>query len=170
MLRLRLALAVVLFGFVPAATAAAPLHDARLRPQSPRIKTWLTHGLDRSATMRELADRIEQSDVVVYMEIERALAPGLSACVTWMASVPGIRYVRISVRPDLRMADAVAILAHELQHVVEVIEHPDVQSGDDLAKLYQRIGHRTGRTGRSWDTVAALRAGDLARTELVGGV
>ena len=170
MLRLHVALAVVLVGLASGPASAAPLNNARLRPQSPRITAWLAHGLERSATMRDLADRIEQSDVVVYMAIERGLGPGVSACVTWMASVPGMRYLRISVRPDLHLAEAVAMLAHELQHVVEVIEHPDVQSNDDLAALYQRIGHRTGYTWRAWDTVAALRAGDLARTELVGGV
>jgi hypothetical protein len=169
MVRLHLALVCVLIALAPAATAAAPFHGVRLRPQSPRIKAWLARGFDRSATMRELVDRIEQADVVVYLEIERTLGPGVAACVTWMASTPGVRYVRVSVRPDLRTADAVAMLAHELQHVVEVIEHPDVRSDDDLAALYQRIGHRTGRTGRAWDTVAALRAGDLARTEVVSG-
>ena len=73
------------------------------------------------------------------------------------------------MRPHLGRADAIAMLAHELQHVVEVIDNPGVQSRDDLLALYQRIGHSTGAAGLNWDTVAALRAGELARTEVASG-
>ena len=141
--RLTLALAfIALAGLVAPGRASASLTAPRLRPQSPRILNWLGYGLERSASMRVLVDRIEHSDVVVYLQLERTLSPGVAACVTWIASAPGVGYVRVSVRPDLRRADAVAMLAHELQHVVEVIDHPAVQSGDGLADLYRRIGAR----------------------------
>jgi hypothetical protein len=172
MLCLRLTLAAVLtvLAVLPApAATTVPLGTSRLRPQSPRVARWLARGLQRSPTMRALADQVERGDVVVYFEIAFTLDPGMAACVTWMASVPGARYVRVSVRPNLREADAIAMLAHELQHVVEVIDNPEVRSGQGLAALYARIGHRTGGGGLTWDTVAALRAGDLARTELVRG-
>ena len=172
MLRLRLTFAIALIAFaaLPAhATPAAPLSSARLRPQSPRVAAWLARGRQRSPTLRALADQVERGDVVVYLEIAFTLDPGMAACVTWMASAPGARYVRVSMRRNLREADAIATLAHELQHVVEVIDSPEVQSGADLAALYARIGHRTGRGGRTWDTVAALRIGDLTRTELARG-
>ena len=176
MLRLCLTFAIALTAFaaLPApatanATATAPLNTARLRPQSPRVAAWLARGRQRSPTLRALADQVERGDVVVYLEIAFTLDPGMAACVTWMASAPGARYVRVSMRPNLREADAIATLAHELQHVVEVIDSPEVQSGADLAALYARIGHRTGRGGRTWDTVAALRVGTLTRAELVRG-
>lgn len=170
MLRLRLALAVALVAFPTAGATGAPLGATRLRPQSARIGGWLSLGLERSPTMRALADRVARGDVVVYLEILHTLDPGTAACVTWMAAVPGARYVRVSMRPNLPMSEAIAMLAHELQHVVEVIDHPDVRSDASLAALYQRIGHRTGFASRSFDTVAALRAGNLARLEMVRGV
>ncbi len=175
MLRQRLVRAIVVTlltvcAALPAyAAPVAPASTARLRPQSPRVAAWLARGRQRSPTLRALAEQVERGDVVVYLEIAFRLDPGMAACVTWMASVPGARYVRVSVRPNLREADAIAMLAHELQHVVELIENPEVQSGGDLATLYQRIGHRTGGGARTWDTVAALRVGDLARAELVRG-
>ncbi len=153
----------------PAAAASAPPGHARLRPQSPRMAAWLTRGLQRSPTIRALAERVERGDVIVYFEIAPRLDPALAACVTWMAATPHARFVRVSMRPSLREADAVAMIAHELQHVVEVIDHPDVTSGDTLVALYERIGHRTGSTGLTWDTQAALRAGDSARIEVVRG-
>jgi len=115
---------------------------ARLRPQSPRVAAWLTRGRQRSATLDTLADQVERGDVVVSLEVAFRLDPRIAAQGTWMASVPGVRYVRVSLRPE-------------------------VQSGDDLVALHARIGHRTG-AGRTWDTVAALRVGDLTRTELRG--
>ncbi len=170
MLRLRLALAVALVALPTAGATGAPLGATRLRPQSTRIAGWLSLGLERSPTMRALVDHVARGDVVVYLEILHTLDPDMAACVTWMAAVPGARYVRVSMRPNLRAPEAIAMLAHELQHVVEVIEHPDVRSGASLAALYERIGHRTGVAMRTFDTVAALRAGDTARVEMVRGV
>jgi hypothetical protein len=85
-----------------------------------------------------------------------------------MGSTPQTRYVRASVRHDLSGRDALAMIAHELHHVVELIEHSEVQSEPGLTALYQRIGHQTGTTGDRWDTTAALRTGDRVRVELLG--
>lgn len=83
--------------------------------------------------MRALAEQAERGDVIVTLDVAFMLDPGMAACVTWMASVPGARYVRVSARPHLREADAIAMLAHERQHVVEVIDNPEVRPGADLA-------------------------------------
>ncbi len=152
-----------------AVVPSAAVNATRLRTSSPRLRRWLARGVERSPTLRALARQVERGDVIVYLEMAYDLDAGMAACVTWMASVPGARYVRVSLRPNLRETDATAMLAHELQHVVEVIEHPEVTSGDTLAALYARIGHRTGALGVAWDTLAALRAGDSARLELVRG-
>ncbi len=166
MLRLRVTLAVVLIAVVSTPLGAMPVTTARLRPQSSRIRAWLAHGREHSPTVRALADRVERSDVVVYLELDWTPEAGVLACVTWMSAAPGVRYLRVSMRADLRLSDGVAMLAHELQHVVEVADHLDVRSNDELTALYQRIGHRAGSSGRAWDTLAALRAGDLARRDL----
>ena len=122
MLRLRFMFAIALSAFaaLPAhatpSAPTAPAGTARLRTQSPRVANWLARGRQRSPTLRALADQVEQverGDVVVHLEIAFQLDPGMAACVTWMASMPGARY--------------------------------------------ERIGHRTGGGGRTWDTVAALR-------------
>jgi hypothetical protein len=158
--------AVVLAALTPPLDAGSPW--TRLRPQSPRVARWIADGMARSATFRDLVARIEASDVIVYLETQPALGQGLSACLTWMGGTPQARYLRASVRPDLSARDALAMIAHELQHVVELIDHPTVQSERGLTDLYQRIGHRTGTTGDRWDTTAALKAGDRVRTELLG--
>jgi hypothetical protein len=157
-----------LLASISVSPAAADPAMPRLRPQSPRVTRWLADGVARSETFRALVARIERGDVIVYLESQAALGRGLSACVTWMGSTPQVRYLRASVRPDLGARDTLAMIAHELQHVVELIDHPDVLSERGLADLYQRIGHPTGRTGDQWDTTAALQTGDRVRTEIFG--
>ncbi|MGD9904042.1 MAG: hypothetical protein AB7U83_11280 [Vicinamibacterales bacterium] len=159
------ALLAALGGWTP--LVAAPAY-ARLRPQSARIAAWIERGLAASDTFRDLVEQIERRDVIVFLDIDPRLNRGLSAGLTWMATTPSARLVRASFRPDLPAREAVAMLAHELQHVLEVAEHPEVQSAETLAGLYARIGNRSSPAGRSWDTLAALRAGDQVRRELLG--
>jgi hypothetical protein len=140
----------------------------RVRAESRRVAAWIERGRADSATFRALLDRLERGDVIVYLAIDPGMRGGLAACVTWMAATPSARFVRASLRPDLPAREAVAMIAHELQHVLEVVEHPDVRSDGALAALYARIGHSTTAVGNRWDTVAALRTGDRVRLELLG--
>lgn len=153
----------------PAPGAAAYATADRLRPQGDRVAHWLREARRRSPTVRRLVERIEQSDVIVYLDITRSLAPNVAACLTWMAATDSRRIVRASFRMNLGMNDAIAMVAHELQHVVEVIDHPEVRSTETLLDLYTRIGHATGTDGMRWDTADAVALGTLARLEAVNG-
>jgi hypothetical protein len=155
---------------VPLTSLALPRSSSpNIRPQSERIEKWFDIATRSSPTVRALVDRIERSRVIVYLEIRHDLRPNVAACLSWMAATEHGRIVRASLRPDLRMVDAVAMIAHELQHVVEVIDHPEVRSNQALLDLYTRIGHPTAQTGKQWDTLAAITAGTEARAEATGG-
>lgn len=159
---------------LPPPAGAAPRDAAygvsdRLRPQGDRVALWLREARRRSPTVQRLVDRIERSDVIVYLDINRGLAPNIAACLTWMAATDSRRIVRASFRMNLGMNDAIGMLAHELQHVVEVIEHPEVRSTETLLDLYTRIGHATGTNGLRWDTADAVALGTLARFEATSG-
>lgn len=163
-------LAAVALMFLAAAIvplAAAPPAN-QIRPQSARVTRWLARGVAQSPTLRALVERIERADVIVYVEERRTLGSGLAASITWMSATPHARYVRAAIRAGLSEKDSLAMLAHELQHVVEVIDDPSVTSEDALRALYQRIGHPTGWNGQQWDTVAALRTGQTVRLEVAG--
>jgi hypothetical protein len=118
--------------------------------------------------VRALVARIERSDVIVYLEIRHDLRAGVSGGVTWLATTESARLVRAALRPDLRMPDAVSIIAHELQHVVELVERPEVRTNGAMLELYRRIGHQTTQSGKHWDTDAAIAAGTVARLEAIG--
>jgi hypothetical protein len=158
-------LAILLGSGSSAAAARSP--TSHLRPQSPRIERWLDAAEQSSPTVRALVERIERSDVIVYMDIRHDLRTNVSAGLTWMAATESARLVRASLRPDLPLADAVSMIAHELQHVVELVEQPDVRSNAAMVEFYRRIGRQSAGSGKQWDTAAAVAAGTIARLELI---
>ena len=153
-----------------ALTAAAPAAHARLRPQDSRLTQLLRDGLSRSSTLKALADRIEASNVIVYVGINPLMKSHLSGMLTWMTRAGEFRYLRASLSPDLSPNQMIATIAHELQHAVEVIEDDTVSDENTLVALYRRIGQQHGSSSPSrWETVAAQQAGEQVRKEL-GGV
>ncbi len=75
------------------------------------------------------------------------------------------RFLRIQLNADYNNHTLVALLGHELQHVVEVADHAEVQSPDDLREFYRRTGVRTGPD--SFDSEEARHAGYLVRDEII---
>jgi hypothetical protein len=130
---MRLPLSAVLACLCTAALTAAPVPPVptvRLRPQGPRVSALLERALALSPTVQRIVDRLEAGDVIVYVELNDRLDPQVSACLTWMAATASRRIVRASIKPRLREREAIALLAHELQHALEVLEHPEVRSSD----------------------------------------
>lgn len=165
---MRLPLTAVITCLCTAALAAAPVppvSTARLRPQGSRIAELLDRAKARSPTVQRIVDRLEAGDVIVYLELNDRLDPQVAACLTWMAATESRRIVRASLKPRLRDREAFALLAHELQHAVEVLEHPEVRSSDGLADLYTRIGHRSTSNDRHFDTPEAIATGEIAANE-----
>lgn len=161
-------LVVTLMSASGSAGASAPPAWQAIRPQNAVAETLYTRALEHSATVRALAARIHESDVIVYFEVRRDLPSGMAARLMWMSATASYRIVRISIRQGLRPADAIGFVAHELQHAVEVIEHPDVRSSADLEQLYRRIGERGRPNEPHWDTDEAIAAERVARMEALG--
>jgi hypothetical protein len=166
---MRLPLSAVLTCLCTAVISAAPaplVPTARLRPQGAKATELLERAKARSPTVQRIVDRLEAGDVIVYVELNDRLDPRVAACLTWVAATDSRRIVRASIKPRLREREAIAFLAHELQHAVEVLEHPEVRSTDGLADLYTRIGHRSSPRDRHFDTAEAIATGELAANEL----
>jgi hypothetical protein len=158
--------AVALAATLSATPVPAQVPASKLRPQHARITTWLADGRARSPTMRALTARIDASNVLVYLDLQAGFRPGLSAALTFMGDTPYGRMVRVSIRPDLSRRETMAMIAHELQHVVELIDHPEVRSEAAFEALFRRIGHPSSFAERHFDTEAALDTGDRVRHEL----
>lgn len=167
---MRVLLAVALVGFVSISSvlAAERIGGPRLRPQDGRSTQVLREGAARSETFRALVNRIEASNVIVYVAVSPILKSNLSGQLTWMTRAGEFRYVRASIKTDLTFDQMIASVAHELQHAVEVIEDESVTDEPSLVALYKRIGHQSRSAGPTgWETVAAQRTATQVRRELV---
>jgi hypothetical protein len=167
---MRLLLSVALLSALvisPTAAAAGPDGGPRIRPQDSRTRLMLQEGAARSATFKALVDRIEASNVFVYIAINPLLKSTLSGSLTWMTEAGGYRYLRASISPDLLFDQMIATMAHELQHAVEVIGDETVKDEKTLVELYRRIGQRSQHATAGWETTAAQETGWQVRRELV---
>ena len=133
--------------------ASERIGGPRLRPQDPRIIQVLQEGMARSATFRALVDRIEASNVIVYVAVSPMLKSSLSGALTWMTRAGDFRYVRASISTEQTFDQMIATVAHELQHAVEVIEDESVDRRDEPRRALQadrpaQTGRRAARHGR----------------------
>jgi len=121
----------------------------------------------RSATVRELIERLEASDVIVYVEI--TASPHIPLARTKLVvATAGARFLRIGLRSTLSPFDVLPLIAHELQHAVEIADRPDVRDDNAMRRLFTAIGHRSGHDG--FETDEARRIELQARKELGSGI
>lgn len=111
----------------------------RIRTTSPRIIEALQAGLNQSGTLRDLVDRVEESDLIIHIT---TLTPGSGGGqMNFAASTPENRYVRIAVKESLPWPQLIAILGHELQHAVEIADAPQVVDAASMRTHYESIGY-----------------------------
>lgn len=165
---MRQLLAVAICSLLSTAAFAENWREARIRPQDPRLATLLREGADKSATFRALVNRIEASNLFVYVALSTNMKSNLAGKLTWMTRAGDFRYVRATISTEQTVAAMVATLAHELQHAVEVLEDESVQDQRTLQELYKRIG-RPSYSGLSaaWETEAAHETGLKVRREFI---
>jgi hypothetical protein len=153
---------------VPAACvpdATPSVIGARVRGVTPKITEMIQNGIRRSRSFRDLINELERSDVIVYLEVTKNLPAGLDGRLMFMTAAGPVRYLHAQLTSRLDFDELIAVAGHELQHALEVANHPEVTDALSLAMLYERIGIRTPIVGR-YDTTAARVMGQRVRAEL----
>jgi hypothetical protein len=148
----------------PPAAPASPL-GRHVRGLTPAMNDLIDQGVRRSRTFKGLVKALEESDVIVYLEISKSLPAGLDGRLVFLTSAGGVRYLHVQITSALGLDDLIAVAGHELQHAVEVAEHRNVRDSAGLAVLYERIGI-PGNVRQRYDTVAARVTGRRVRAEL----
>lgn len=142
----------------------------RLRTADRRVRALIAQGIAGSPTFRALTSRLEQSDVVVYVECGRRdrREPGGGRLI-FVSSAGGFRYVVVRLGWLSSPAQQIAMLAHELQHAVEIADTPAIVDPQSMADAYRRMAgaREVARAGRTaFDTRAANTAGEQVLREL----
>src|SRR5438445_3650089 len=116
---------LLLFTAAPHAQERRP-QDPHIRSHDPELVDAIASGARTSDTLRDLIAHIQASDVVAYLVQQRSRSAGVAAHLSFISAAGGRRYVYIVVDPRYAGCQLIALLGHELQHVVEIADEPSV--------------------------------------------
>jgi hypothetical protein len=140
--------------------------DEHVRSPQPQVVSAIRDGQIRSVTFAGLMAALNDSDVVAYVEGLWKMPPGLEGYLNHeVFAAGGRRYLRIMVDIQLGHDRLIKIIAHELQHALEVAQAADVRSDEDVRKLFERLDSGRCRR-RCTETDAALDVQQSVWTEL----
>ncbi|HEY2151045.1 MAG TPA: hypothetical protein VGH34_09565 [Vicinamibacterales bacterium] len=152
-----------------AADPPVPLSGSRVRSTDAAIRLAIDEAAARSATFRNLLAAIDHASGIVYVEPGYCSFGQLKGCVLpYIAPTQGQRYLRIVIAPDPRIShdQRLALIAHELQHGVEILDHPEVIDTRTMELMFRRQGHPIGKGLAGYETTAALSTGSRVLDEL----
>jgi len=135
----------------------------RVRAATALVRSLLDDVTAASATVRGLMSRLDQTDAIVY--IEQTMSPGIPLARTKLVNANrDARFLRIGINAALPWPDVMPLIAHELQHAVEIAERRDVRDDAAVRRLYARIGRKVGQD--SFETDAARDVELRVRAEI----
>jgi hypothetical protein len=156
--------------------SASPVDDPRLftRVRSTERYTiaLIREGYDRSGTFRHLVDTLQRSDVIVVIQPLPCAGGRIRSCLVSVNGSVGARQIGIKIDPQHTIGDwLIATIAHELQHAIEIADHPEVNDARSAIALYRQIGVGRCREGLSeeCETEHALDVEKKVRDELMRG-
>ena len=116
-----------LFVLVWCALLAGPLRAAEwpfahVRSDEPAFRAVIAEGYQRSDTFRALVDELDSHPGIVYIASIPKLSQGMEgALLHTVAGSPSLPVLRVLLRGFPVGDYAIALVAHELQHVAEVL-------------------------------------------------
>jgi len=152
------------------ATAAGGSEDElqfspRVRSSRPAINAMLREASARSATFRELVNRIELTDGIVYVE-PGVCRHGVRACLSLSIAGGGnFRILRVLVNLATDVMELMATIGHELRHALEILSERSVRTPEQAYLFYAR---EAPTVREAFETAAAIQVGVAVRRELKG--
>jgi len=161
-------LAVFWIGAAPARADDPWKPPPRVRPGTDDTRRLVADGMARSAAIRGMVDRLERSDLVVYIRHRVFVESAIDGWIGMLSASAGRRYVVIELACGRTWVDQLVTLGHELHHAVEIANQPSVVNARSLAAFYQRIGVRTSGLGTAerFETAGARETAMQVRREV----
>jgi hypothetical protein len=148
---------------------ADPIHATqgqelpRVRTEDAGLSMLIRQATAQSPTFRRLVDTIQATDGIVYVMPGRC-GHYVRACLKlWMTIAGSNRILHVVVDERKSDTEAMASIAHELRHALEVLAEPGVRTGAGMLALYKRNGAVQSET---FETKAAIDTGDAVDKEL----
>jgi len=126
------------------------LSYTRVRSMNQYVIALVREGYEGSATFRELVDTLQRSNVIVVVQPGLCAHGRIRSCLVSVNGSERDRHIRIIVDPQHTIRSGlIAAIAHELQHAVEIAEHPDVVDARGAIELYRQLAFGRCRDGLS---------------------
>lgn len=126
----------------PAAAGQLQSFERNVRTEDAGLRELIRDARSASPTFRDLLDRLDGSDIIVHVARQPYMRVSLDGQLNFVARAGGRRYLRVGVAGRLPARRLVAIVAHELQHAVEIADDRAIVDAPTLAQAYQRLGDR----------------------------
>ena len=139
-------------------TAVKPPTFKHVRSAEPRVRELIAEGYLRSATFRERVDTIEKLSCVVYVGSAVKLSRGMrGALLLWTVGAREMPVLRVLLKTNLSRDDAIAVIGHELQHVVEAMRGAPGADPADLSSVFEKLQPKPGPSAaRRYETEGAI--------------
>jgi hypothetical protein len=134
--------AIVLSALVAIAPATIAPPFPRIRPMSGDARVLVDEAARRSPTIARLLRIIEQSDAVVYVDLQFEMRGEGSTALFAVSQY--CRFIRITIAKTITGFRRIEMLGHELQHAVEIVQAPGVRDSAGMRQLFGKIGWLLG--------------------------
>jgi hypothetical protein len=152
------------------AEARGPGFDGpHVRALDPASAALIKDAQQRSATVRDLFKKLQTSDIVAYVRIAPSPEGTPEAGFTFVGMSKAARFVMASISGEAAADRRIELLAHELQHAVDLAGVAWVTSSTQLRRYMNLNGWRDADTGVGYETASACRTERQVRKELHGG-
>jgi hypothetical protein len=141
--------------------------DPHVRPANQQGAALMAEGQEKSQTVRDLAAKLDQSDLVAYVVTASRLPDAPESAIRFIGRSKVQRFVLVQISNETPPDQRIELLAHELQHAVEAARSTWVNDENTLGTLFERIGWRDASKQRGYETTAASLIGRQVRRELV---
>jgi hypothetical protein len=146
--------------------AGQPVSLGHVRATEARTLAIVEDGVSRSATFRRLVETLDASDVIVYI-VPKFHREALAGYLAHRLTVAGpLRYIKIALDMNGPRDRVVALMAHELQHAVEVAEAREVRDSQSMVRLFERSSLDGVCGGNCYETRAAMDVQETVMAEL----
>ncbi|MEO8256279.1 MAG: hypothetical protein ABI868_02940 [Acidobacteriota bacterium] len=122
------------------------------------LKGLIERGMAGSETFQSVVAQVDAAPIVVFVNCDLFMPTGLGGRLHFMSTVGRIRYVRVALRCTLPSSRQLSMLAHELQHALEIAGNPAIEDADSMESYYEEAGFATYSDGthRGFETDAAI--------------
>jgi len=141
-----------------------------VRSEQAVIRAWIVEGYSQSATFKKLVDEVEGLPGIVYLDATVAVPRGLDgALLHRVAGSRSLPILRVQLRWNLSPAEGIATLAHELQHVAEVLRGAQTLDSSAMSALFTSIDRAHVVGSSRFETEEARQVTTRVRDELARG-